>query len=90
MSETLPKLLLTFRIGGENGGPYISHQRIMESSLRQKYNIQPLMIENPRKLRRPKVFLSTVKQIKLERPDIVHLAGLGSEGFLMMLACRLA
>lgn len=90
MSETLPKVLLTFRIGGENGGPYVSHQRIMESSLRQKYNIQPLMIENPRKLRRPKVFLSMVKQIKRERPDIVHLAGLGSEGFLMMLACRLA
>lgn len=90
MSETLPKVLLTFRIGGENGGPYVSHKRILESDLRKKYDIKPLFIENPRKMRNPKIFLSTVRRIKAEKPDIVHLAGLGTEGFLMMLACRLA
>lgn len=90
MPKNLPKILLTFRIGGENGGPYISHKRILESALTEKYDIQPFFIESPRKLRNPKVFFNTVNYIKNEKPDLVHLAGLGSEGFLVMLACRFA
>lgn len=90
MSDILPKVLLTFRIGGENGGPYTSHKRILESALSEKYNIQPLFIENPRKLRKPKIFFNTVRNIKKEKPDFVQIAGLSSEGFLMMLACQLA
>lgn len=90
MSDSRPKILLTFRIGGENGGPYISHKRIMESSLSKKYDFEPLMLENPRKLRNPKIFFKTVKQIKQAMPALVHLAGLQSEGFLIMFACRMA
>lgn len=90
MTDTKPKVLLTFRIGGENGGPFISHKRIMESALTQKYDIKPLMLENPRKMRKPKIFFETVKRIKSEKPEFVHMTGLGSEGFFTMLACRLA
>lgn len=85
-----PKILLTFRIGGENGGPFVSHKRILESSLSKKYELKPLLLENPRKLRNPKVFISLIKKIKQEKPAIVHLAGLQSEGFLTMLACKIA
>ena len=85
-----PKILLTFRVDGANGGPYISHQRILESRLSETYDLGRLMLENPRKLRRPKAFWRLVKTIKQEKPDIVHLAGLQTEGFLTMLACRMA
>ena len=84
------KVLLTFRIGGENGGPYTSHKRILESSLSDKYHIQPWMIPNPRQMRKPKIFFELIKYLKTEKPDLVHLAGLQSEGFLITLACRLA
>lgn len=90
MSDTKPKVLLTFRTGGENGGPFISHKRIMESALSQKYDLKPLSLENPRKMRKPKIFFDTVRRIKSEKPELVHLAGLGSEGFFTMLACRFA
>lgn len=90
MHEDIPKILVTFRIGGENGGPYISHKRIMESNLSEKYNIQPLMLPNPRQMRKPATFFKVVKQIKNAKPALVHLAGLQMEGFLVMLACRLA
>ena len=90
MDEKKYKVLLTFRIGGENGGPYISHKRILESSLSDKYNIQPWMLPNPRQMRKPTTFIKLIKYLKMEKPDLVHLAGLQSEGFLSMLACRLA
>lgn len=90
MTVDRPKILLTFRKGGENGGPYVSHKRIMESRLSERYDFRPFMLENPRRMRDPRVFFKTVKQIKSEKPAAVHLAGLQSEGFLTMLACRMA
>lgn len=90
MIESKPKILITFREDGKNGGPYISHKRIMESSLSNKYNFEAFYIPNPRKLRNPKVFFKVIKQIKKAKPDIVHIAGLQTEGFLMMLIAKLA
>lgn len=90
MQDDRPKILLTLTIGGENGGPYTSHRRIIESELSEKYNLIPLMIPNARRLRNPKTFFSVVKKIKVERPDIVQITGLQLEGFFMMLACKFA
>ncbi len=88
--DNRPKVLLTFRIGCENSGPYTSHTRIMQSRLCEKYNFEPLMLPNPRKLRRPNMFFKTVRYIKKAKPAFVHLTGLQMEGFLVMLACRIA
>lgn len=90
MQDNCPKILLTLTIGGENGGPYTSHRRIIESELSEKYNLIPLMIPNVRRLRKPKTFFSVVKKIKAERPDFVQITGLQLEGFFMMLACKFA
>lgn len=90
MQDNCPKILLTLTIGGENGGPYTSHRRIIESELSEKYNLIPLMIPNARRLRNPKTFFSVVKKIKAERPDFVQITGLQLDGFFMMLACKFA
>ena len=47
MENSVPKVLITFRKGGENGGPYQSHQRIMESSLKEEFEFIPWMIDSP-------------------------------------------
>lgn len=85
-----PKILITFRTGGENGGPYVSHKRIMESALSDKYCFKALMVPHIRSLRNPAVLYKFSKQIKKESPALVHFAGLQLEGFFVMLACRLA
>ena len=90
MNYKKPKILVTFREDGKNGGPYISHKGIVESCLSEKYDFQPFFIPNPRRLRSPKIFFKIVKQIKKAKPDFVYLAGLQLEGFLMTLACKIA
>lgn len=90
MNDKKPKILVTFREDGKNGGPYISHKRIVESRLSEKYDFIPFFIPNPRRLRSPKVFFETVKKIKSVKPDFVYLAGLQMEGFLVTLACKIA
>ena len=90
MADNKTKILITFREDGQNGGPFISHKRILESKLREKYDLVALYIPNARKLRNPKVFLNTVKRLKAEKADMVLLCGLQTEGFMMTLACQCA
>lgn len=85
-----PKILLTLTIGGENGGPYTSHKRILESKLQNEYDLKPLYIPNARNLRNPRTLFSVIKQIKNEKPAIVQITGLQIEGFFMTIACKLA
>lgn len=85
-----PKILITFAEGGRNGGPYLSHLRIVESELKNKYNFVPLYVPRIRKLLSPIGMYKFVKKIKTESPDIVHCAGLQIGGFLCVLACKLA
>lgn len=87
---TKKKILLTLRIGGENGGPYISHSRIMQSALKDKYDMKPLMVPRSRVLLDPRGMKSFVNTIKSEKPDLVVVTGLQIEGFLTMLACKKA
>lgn len=45
-----PRVLITFREGSENGGPYVSHLRILQSSLRDSFEMVPLDVPLPRVL----------------------------------------
>ena len=83
---TKKKILLTLRIGGENGGPYISHSRIMQSALKDKYDMKPLMVPRSRVLLDPRGMKSFVNTIKSENPDLVVVTGLQIEGFLTMIS----
>lgn len=85
-----PKVMLTFRIGGENGGPYVSHRRIAESKLKECYEFIPLMVPVPKHILTPKGMAQLVGEIKKAQPDILHFAGLQMEGFAVLLAAKLA
>ena len=85
-----PRIIITLQVGGENGGPYMSHTRILNSSLNEKYDLEAFYIQNPRRLRNPKIFLNTVKRLKAQKADMALLCGLQMEGFLMTLICQLA
>ena len=85
-----PRIALTFRKGGENGGPYNSHKRIMESSLSDKYEFVQLFVPRARVLVTPWGMKAFVKEIKLMKPQLVQVTGLQLEGFLTMVACKLA
>ena len=37
----LPVILIAFKEGGENGGPYTSHKRILNSINSDKYQLKP-------------------------------------------------
>lgn len=91
MEKYRPKVMITFSEGGENGGPYTSHKRIMESDLINKYKFIPIVVPRTRKL----LFSFTgmkkfVKKIRDISPDIIHIEGLQLIGFCSMLACKLA
>ena len=85
------KVMITFREGGENGGPYISHRRIMESRLKNKYEFIPLYIPKGHLgICNLNVIKKLRDQIKANKPDIVHFTGLELVGWYGMLACKLA
>lgn len=90
MQYKKPKVLITLREDGQNGGPYISHKNILNSSLSEKYELVPFYNPNARKMRNPKVFFRVIKDIKNIKPDLAHITGLQIEGFLLALACKLA
>ncbi len=89
-NNTKPKILITFRQGGENGGPYISHKRIMESGLKEQFEFIPLFLPVPKKILTPKGIIKLKRHIQKEKPDILHFAGLQLEGFAVLLAAKIA
>lgn len=94
MKETntpkMPKILITLRKDGKNGGPFNSHMRILQSGLQSKYELKPVWIPKPRELMRRKGMNALVSKIKEEAPDLVQLTGLQLEGFFVMRACKKA
>lgn len=78
------KVLLTFQKHGKNGGPYLSHQRIMNSRLKEKYEFIPLYLPRIREILRPSVAKKLVNTIKTSHADILHFTGLQLEGFLVL------
>lgn len=85
-----PRILITLRQGGQNGGPYVSHQRIMESELKGRYEFIPLMVPEPRVLARREGMQRFVESIRSATPDVVHYAGLQLEGYFVSRAIKLA
>lgn len=86
-----PKILITLKENGENGGPYISHRRIMNDEyLTSKFSFEILSVPRARYLINPIGFFKFVKSIKESKAELVHIAGLQLEGFFSMLACAIA
>lgn len=84
-------IMIAFREGSENGGPYNSHLRIIESRLKEKYRFVPLIVPKGRMgLCNIKIIKSLVSQIKLVRPDAVQIVGLELIGYYLAIACRIA
>ena len=78
----MKKIMLTLREGGENGGPYNSHRRIMNSKLNKKYQFIPLIIPRGRLgILNIKLTRYIIGQIKKYKPDIIHFTGLELIGF---------
>jgi len=90
MKDSKPIIAMGFKAGGENGGPYVSHKRIMESKLQEKYDIRPLYFPEGRMgLFCPKYVKEVRKAIGEMNPDIVQIPGLQLLGFHMMVAALL-
>lgn len=85
------KIMIAFREGSENGGPYNSHLRIINSTLKEKYKFVPLIVPKGKMgLFNIKILKSLVGQIKAEKPDAVQIIGLEMIGYYLALSCRLA
>lgn len=86
----MKKILISFREGGENGGPFVSHQRILDSSLRKKFILEPFFFPRVRQLINPIHFFQYVKKIKKSNADAMLVAGLQESGFLWSLLCKIS
>ncbi len=84
-------IMIAFRQGAENGGPYNSHLRIMQSNLKEKYTFIPLFVPKGRMgLFNIRIIYNLVKQIKKAKPDAVQIVGLELIGFYLTVACKLS
>lgn len=84
-------IMIAFREGSENGGPYNSHLRIVESQLKEKYRFVPLIVPKGKMgLCNIKIIMSLVSQIKKVKPDAVQIVGLELIGYYLAIACRIA
>lgn len=84
------KVMISFQAGRENGGPHISHTRIMNSGLKENYEYIPYTIPNGRiGFFNIKLIRNLKKQIKDANPDLVHIHGLQLAGFHYALAAYL-
>jgi len=73
----------------KRGGPYISHKRIMESDLKEKFQFIPWYTPRIRKILSPNYIFKFRKFAKKNKPDVIHISGLQLEGFLLVLICRI-
>lgn len=90
MTDYNPKIILSFQEHGKNGGPYISHKRIMESGLSKEYEFIPMYFPRIREMIRPKNFKHFVNEIKRQNADIFQFTGLQIEGYIYLLIAKKA
>lgn len=82
------KILITLSKNGI-GGPTISHKRIMESELTDRYQFVPIYTTRIREMLTFRFFHKLKKLIREEKPDIIHCTGLQADGFLLALMFKL-
>lgn len=83
-------IMLGYREGGNNGGPFNSHLRISQSRLSDKYQFVSLVLpKNSSGLRSIIAIIKMAIEIKRAKADIVQIPGLGLMGFFMAISCRL-
>lgn len=85
-----PIILIAFREGVTSGGPYNSHKRIIENCKSEEYLLKPFYFPRSKVLLSLRGMLSIVKKIKNENPIAVQIIGLQIEGFMTLIACKLA
>ena len=84
------KIMISFQEGGENGGPYTSHKRIMHSELQDTYEFIPYIIPRGRiGVMNVRLLKNLIGQIRSANPDVVHIHGLQLAGFYYALAAFL-
>lgn len=86
-----PLVLMDLSEANICGGPYVSTTRVMNSSLREKYDFQTLEYKTQlgRNISLKRIF-DLRDQLKKYKPDIVHFSGLQLSGFHIAVACKLA
>lgn len=72
------------------GGPATTLERMMSSSLAQRYRLLELRQTRPAGSIDAALITRWVRELLSIRPDLVHVRGLGNEGFHGVLAARLA
>lgn len=89
-NEKRPVILIAFKKGGENGGPYTSHKRILESINSTQYELKPFYFPRSRVLFSPRGMKELISNIKKEKAVAMHIVGLQLEGFVAMIVCKMA
>ena len=90
LRKECPVILIAFKEGGENGGPFTSHKRIVENINTKQYILKPFFFPRSRVLFSPKGLYKLIKRIKEENAVAMHIGGLQLEGFVAMIVCKLA
>lgn len=82
------KRVLIFLPDSKQGGPYVSHLRIMNSCLKSKYEFVPFYYPRIRKMLTPSFKKEVKTVIDNTNPDIVHCVGLQIDGYLQVQSVR--
>ena len=90
MKSEKPVILVAFKDGGENGGPFVSHKRIIEGYKSDKYELKPFVFPRSRVIISPSGVKRLVESIKKEHAVAMLIVGLQLEGFVATLICQLA
>lgn len=70
------------------GGPYVSHKRISESKLSEKYLFELFYYPRCRYMLTKKFYLHLRQVISTFEPDVIHCSGLQLDGFLQVNAIK--
>ena len=90
MKSDKPVILVAFKEGGENGGPFVSHKRIIDGYTSDKYELKPFVFPRSRVILSPSGVKRLVKAIKAENAVAMLVVGLQLEGFVATIICLLA
>lgn len=85
-----PRVLVSFKENGQNGGPFVAHKRIIQSRLSEKFEFIPLYVPRAKKLLSPLKYHKFINTIKRAKADFALVAGLSLEGYLTANACKCA